>query len=104
MENIKNPVGYPKGLKWSEERKSKYYSSGLYEEQAARLSEIGRITTEEQREKQSLAKLGKPKTAEHVTAMSNTHKQRWERFAKVSKEFPDLDKTAVWAIVRQRYY
>lgn len=104
MTETKNPVGYPKGVPWSAERVARFYDSGKYEEYRDRMIAIGKVKTDEQKQKMREAKLGKPKSADHAAAMSNTHKQRWAWFAEVSKEYPDLDKTAVWAIVRQRYY
>lgn len=104
MTEVKNPVGYPKDKPWSPERLAHYYESGQYDASRDRMIAIGKVKTDEQKQKMREAKLGKPKTADHAAAMSNTHKQRWAWFAEVSEEYPELDKSAVWVIVRQRYY
>jgi len=100
----KNPVGYPKGLPWSDERRERFITSGNDVKYKERMAALGKVTTDQQRERMRAAKLGVAKTPEQCAAMSNSHKQRWEWYAEVKAEFPELKKSEVWRIVRRRYY
>lgn len=97
----KNPVGYPKGRPWSEERKQRFIESGQRDRITEILCEVAKNKTPEQRAKMRKAKLGVAKSEEHKANMSESHKQRWVYYRDLEATMPDAEPSELWAILKE---
>lgn len=94
-----------RGYTWNDEYREQFYKS---EKVQAHLSEFvaqaSLPKSPETREKMRLAKLNKPKTAEHKANMAETHKFRQALKREVIAKNPDLPVKQVWDLVRLEMY
>lgn len=93
------------GYTWNDEYRDRYYSNEKVRANLAKFIELAsQPKSPETREKMRLAKLGKPKSAEHKEAMSEAHKFRNSLRKEIQKQSPDLPVDKVWELVRMEMH
>jgi hypothetical protein len=93
------------GYTWNEEYRKRFYDSPKVQEHLSEFIELAKQPkSPETKQKMSLAKQGKPKSAEHRANMAEAHKFRQSLKRELISKNPELPIEKVWDLVRSEMH